>query len=120
MNIIRSSNGRLTLERRTELPEDPPIYDALARLITTDDGTILRCVPKETTGLHHPKRTFWSVTAANGVTYFGPPYAKAHSVDEVREMVNEWWAIKKAAGHVGVNAFAMRLMIDNGVSDREN
>lgn len=102
------------------MPEDAPIYNSRRLLITTDDGTLFSCEPKETTGVQLPKQIYWSVIATNGVAYVVTPYYKRQTDDEVRALVNEWWEQKKSAGQVGVNAFAMKLMVVNGLLNREN
>jgi hypothetical protein len=66
-----------------------------AYLIGTDDGKLFRCYV-ESVG---PRRErSWCFTR-KAKFYVGPDASAATSLDEVEEMFEKWWAIKKALGH---------------------
>jgi hypothetical protein len=76
--------------------EDP---DADAVIVTTDDGTQLRCsiaaVGRET----EPR---WAVFDSRANQYVGPVVAPDRSPDTVKRLITEWWATRpRPVGEAG-------------------
>ena len=64
-------------------------------------------------GVNVPRHLRWQLIDAKGIVYVGPEYIRALSEpSDVQLLVNQWWEMKKAAGHAGVNAEEMRKRLE--------
>ena len=62
--------------------------------VVTDDGTVFRC---SLSALGRETEPRWVLLDSGGQQYIGPLAEQDKSPDAVRQLVNEWWEMKK--GH---------------------
>jgi len=61
-------------------------------IVTTEDGVMFRCMIAPLGRENEPR---WVLFDVNGVRCLGPRATSDHSQETVRQVVNDWWLLKK-------------------------
>jgi hypothetical protein len=68
-----------------------PDPSTLSLVVTTDDGTVLRCVPREVGGILAPRHWRWKLVEPCGREHIGPRYIKCGARADVARQLTDWW-----------------------------
>jgi hypothetical protein len=76
-------------------PPAHPDPSTLALVVTTDDGTVLRCAPRQVGGILAPRHWRWKLVEECGREHIGPRYIKCAARADVARQLTDWWDARR-------------------------
>jgi len=64
-------------------------------VVTTNDGTVLSCIPHATGGALAPVQWRWLVIDCTGMRYVGPAINDDPALGSLAQRVSDWWDARK-------------------------